>query len=246
MAGELRKRLETDVSAGCKRLVGEICKLLDSCHRLRDSMHESLVAIAVAENRLDGFSKDMRKDGLTGLSNRCGLEKTVLDWWMDDPGRDRTCSVALVDLDRFGAFNEEFGAPLGDQLLYCFGKLLEDAIRKDRGHDVVGRFDGQRFLMFFGDTGPPNATNAVERTRLTTEESTFEFNGAELQLTFSAGVTDVRSDDTTVTLFQRVSKALRRAKREGRNCTCLDAGDTTEIVTPPDLQIRGRVYRLPV
>lgn len=235
---------ESNIGAGCRRLILEICKLLDSTHLLRDNIHESLLAVALAEDRLEVLQERMQRDALTGFLNRSGLEVLIRKWWRDDPNHSREASVALVDIDFFHLVNEEHGATIGDKVLHSFGQLLDDTIRKDRGYDVITRFDGQGFLIFFGDTGPRNATSGVERVRQMSEESSFEFADREIQIKFSAGVTDVRENDTVRTLVKRARKALRQAKRGGRNRTYLDAGDGPEAIEPPDYNVRGRVYRL--
>ncbi len=234
----------TNLRAGCKRLIIEICKLLDMSHILRDRMHESLMAVMAAEGRLESLDKKLQIDGLTGLSNRTGLESIFCQWWLDDPNRKRQLSLILIDIDRLGKINERYGALTGDQLIGAFGKLIDDSLRKDRGFDRVARCEGQRFALVIGDTGPQNATSCVERIRQTIEASTFEIDGQEVEVTISCGVTEVGQQDTTDSLFDRLRKAVREAKRAGRNCTFLDSGEGPRAIEPPEYKIKPQVVRI--
>jgi diguanylate cyclase len=233
-----------DPAAGCQRLIGEAGRLLDMAHNLRDRMHESLLAIVLHEKRIETFDKRLQVDSLTGVYNRSGIEAVFYEWWRDDPGRIRLASVAMLDLDRFGRVNELYGAIVGDRLLRGFAQLLQDLVRKDRGFDVIGRLSGQRFVVFFGDTGPRAATSAIERIRQTICATSFEHGDAEIQMTVSCGVTEVTVIDSTMALFERLRKTMREAKKAGRNGSCLDEGTGPAAVEPPTFEVKGRIVRL--
>ncbi len=202
------------------------------------------MAVVQSENRLAELDKNLLIDSLTGVHNRTGLERLFEELWRDDPNRVRQISCAMVDLDRFARLLERFGAVACDRLLASFASLLEEMIRGDRGMDVVARFDGQRFVAFLADTGPRGAMSAIERIRQKIAESTFELNGDEFEMTISCGVTEVLNDDTTDTLFQRLHRTVRAAKKQGRNRTCLDEGSGAEAVDPPEFEVQGQVIRV--
>ncbi len=237
---------ESDIPAGCTRLVTEIRKLLDLAHSLRDTMLDSLLAIIKAGGRLDAIDKRLQVDSLTGIHNRSGLESVFDDLWREDPQRIRQISCGMVDLDRFSRLLEEHGAICCDRILRAFSTLLADLVRNDRGFDVAARFSGQRFFTFFADTGPQNATSAIERIRQTVERTTFELDGTDIELTVSCAVAEVQGDETTESLYDRLNKAIRHAKKEGRNCTALDDGNGAHSVDPPAYDISGKIIRVGV
>ena len=237
---------ESDIPAGCTRLVTEIRKLIDLAHSLRDTMHNSLLAIIKIGDRLDALDKRLQVDSLTGIHNRSGLEIVFYDLWREDPNRIRQISCGMIDLDRFGRLLEEHGAIGTDRLLRAFSTLLSDLVRKDRGFDVAARFAGQRFFTFFGDTGPHNATSAMERIRQTIEATTFDLDGVNIDLTASCAVTEVQPKDTTEMLYERLLSAVREAKKKGRNCTLLDEGDGPKNVHPPEYEVDAKIVRVGV
>jgi len=236
--------LGEETQAGCQRVIGELCRLVDLAHALRDRMHDALLAIMRQEGRIAALDKRFQVDSLTGLFNRTGLEAVFCEWWRDDPSRKRQLSIGLVDVDKLGRSNHSVGVLTTDKLLRAFADVLANLIRKDRGYDTVARFDGQRFVLFFGDTGPRNATSAVERIRQNLVQSEFQHAEAMLHLTVSVGVTEVLADDTTDSIFARLHGAVLAAKREGRNCTFLDEGHGPQLTTPPKYEVKERVVRL--
>lgn len=234
----------SDLADGCRRLSGEISKLVDMAHSLRDRMHESLLSIMRHEKRIDSIDKRLQLDGLTGLYNLTGIEKVFDEWWRDDPNRIRQVSVAEIDIDQVGRFNRTHGAHAGDRLIQAVGGLVDQLVRKDRGFDVASRVSGQRFLAFFGDTGPRAATSAVERIRQTIAATTFECDSDELEITVSCGVAEVGTKEGTASLMKRLGKCIRSAKGAGRNTTFLDEGAGPAAVEPPVYEVKGRVVSL--
>jgi diguanylate cyclase (GGDEF)-like protein len=229
---------------GARRLVIEMRKLVDLAHTLRDCMQELLLTVMAREGRLDSTDKALQTDNLTGLKNRTGIEAFMRKWWRDDGRRIRQISVAMFDLDRFSPITERWGARVTDKLLASIARIVDDMLRKYSGLDWCGRFAGQRFFVFWADTGPHGATSVVERIRQTIAETHFELPQGTIEVTFSAAVTEVLPEDTTKSLFTRLNKTLREAKLAGRNCTYLFDGTAPKQVEPPQFDVRGKVAKL--
>jgi diguanylate cyclase len=235
---------QTDAVLAGRRMLIEVSRLIDLAHTLRDRMHDTLATIMRSQERLDTVDKRMQLDSGTGLLNRVGLEVLLHEWWRDDPQRQRLVSVVLVDIDRFSRLNERLGTRAGDRCLIAFSELISHLVRRDRGFDRVVRHAGQQLLLFLGDTGPRNATSAVERMRQTIEATTFDYQGTEFELTISSGVLEISRDDDLPSLVGRLELALRQAKKGGRNRTSLDEGKGAALVDPPQFQVKGRVVKI--
>ncbi len=234
----------SDRAEGCHRLTVEITKLLDTCHSVRDEMHTALLKVMQAEGRLAGLERNLRIDALTDLTNRTGLEATIADFVSGDPQRQRIVSMALADIDDLDQVNRRYGALVGDEVIAAVGRIVDDCLRKSRGYDFTARFDGQRFLIFLADTGPRNATSLAERIRQTVEQSTMEYQGALLPVTVTFGVAEFLSNDSSESIYARLFKAVREAKRAGGNCTMLDDGEGPQAITPPEYKVKGRAITL--
>jgi diguanylate cyclase (GGDEF)-like protein len=118
---------------------------------------------------------------------------------------------------------------------------MSELIRRDRGNDRLVRMSGQSLLVLFGDTGPHQALSAVERARQTIEATTWDDHGSEYDLTISAGVCEVRRDDTLTDVLRRLADTVRFAKLAGRNRAAIDEGDGPRLLDPPQFTVKGRI-----
>jgi diguanylate cyclase (GGDEF)-like protein len=90
-----------------------------------------------------------------------------------------------------------------------------------RAHDVIARYGGEEFLAILPNTGLAGGLVMAERFRRTIERASWDFRS----LTISAGVASSRGGRVeSGELVGRADEALRRAKKDGRNCV-RGAGD---------------------
>jgi diguanylate cyclase len=226
------------------RLIQELQKLADLAHSLRDMIFEALIAIMKREDRLKDWSSQEFTDHAMKLLNRAGLENWLREFRADPRNTTRALSFAIVDIDQFRKHNQQWGLRFGDQLLAAAGPLLDSMLRKSRGFDMTVRFAGQRIAFVLPDTGPRGANSALERIRQITECSYFDHHQGQVQLTISAGVTDVRTNDDIESLLDRLERALQLAKSSGRNRIALDEGSGPQLLLPPKLDIKPKVASL--
>src|SRR5674476_807530 len=87
-----------------------------------------------------------RVDELTGLPNRRAWNSDIDDA-LERARRDRLpLSVAMIDLDHFKLFNDEFGHPTGDRLLKSAAAAWQGELR---AVDGMARYGGEEFILFF-------------------------------------------------------------------------------------------------
>lgn len=160
-------------------------------------------------------------DPLTQLPNRRHFEEVLraeLDRVRRWGGR---CTVAMVDVDYFKHYNDAVGHLAGDTAL----RELSDVMRRElRLHDMVARFGGEEFALIMINAGKSEAVPIIERLRRDVQDHPFRNRDIQPggRMTVSAGVASFPDDGTTYEqLLQRADEALYRAKREGRNQTCL-------------------------
>jgi diguanylate cyclase (GGDEF)-like protein len=172
------------------------------------------------------------------------MELAISDWWQNDPSRQRLACAALVDIARVGEFNTLHGAVAGDQLIASVATIVDGLVRKDSGYEVAGRFGGQRLMLFFGDTGPRNATSAIERIRQSIEAAIIEPRGQSLRVSAVCGVTEIVKSDDIPRLVERLETTVALAKQQGGNCTVLDEGQGPKRVEAPAYQVAEHTLRL--
>jgi diguanylate cyclase (GGDEF)-like protein len=158
--------------------------------------------------QLEGQSQQLRElarvDVLTGLPNRRA-------WSEDMPAAierarrdDVPVSIAMIDLDHFKKFNDEYGHVAGDRLL----KGASAAWRAQlRAVDGLARYGGEEFIALFPSAEWPATAAVLERLLGVTPA----------KQTFSAGVATWDRTETSDELIARADAALYIAKRTGRN-----------------------------
>jgi two-component system, cell cycle response regulator len=157
---------------------------------------------------------------LTGLYNRRHFMDRLAAELAAAQRHGRALSLLLVDVDHFKRVNDEHGHLAGDEALKMVAYVLQGAIRKE---DVVARFGGEEFVVLARETALAGAKALAERMRRAVERSRTSYEGAELALTVSIGVTvsiglaDFAPGRTEQQMLAAADRALYRAKQAGRN-----------------------------
>lgn len=118
-------------------------------------------------------------------------------------------AVALTDLDRFGALNEERGREAADRVLQLWVETLTASLPKDA---IVGRLGGDEFAVALPNASAENALILLEEVRVHLAERPVD--GWTISATFGVAARPPHATDT-VDLFRCASTALARGKREG-------------------------------
>jgi len=127
-------------------------------------------------------------------------------------------SLVMLDIDHFKSFNDQYGHPVGDEILV---KISSFILGKTRHSDIFARWGGDEFALLLPNISKDQATQLCEKLRNAIAEKTCtvlqrRFNITQ-HLTCSFGVTAMRRDDTIDSLIGRTDRALYIAKERGRN-----------------------------
>lgn len=154
-------------------------------------------------------------DPLTMLANRRELE-TVLKIQLAQSERMQTpISCAMIDIDHFKRFNDEYGHGAGDAVLRAVGETLKQSVRE--GH-LAFRYGGEEFLLLMPGLEPVEAEARAEEIRMRIAALRVRHEERDLgQVTASLGVASAPAQCPRERLVQAADAALRRAKRDGRN-----------------------------
>ena len=167
------------------------------------------------EVQLAAASAEMVTDHLTRTLNRRGLEDAFARAQSASRGGGAPLAIALIDVDDFKRLNDALGHKAGDEAL----RFLADALKQRlRPADLVARYGGEEFVLVLPGTGEADALGAVGRLQRELTKHIFMHGGTRVFITFSAGVTQVRADDTLSSAIARSDEAMYCAKRDGKNC----------------------------
>jgi diguanylate cyclase (GGDEF)-like protein len=154
-------------------------------------------------------------DPLTGAYNREFLMQRLPQEIEAAIDRDRSLSVAMVDVDHFKAVNDQHGHGVGDVVLAEVARRLRGAIR---GGDLLVRYGGEEFLAVLPKADAGRAWEVGERMRQRVCERAFDVGeGVALLLRVSVGIAQWRIGEVMPDLIERADVALYGAKDRGRN-----------------------------
>jgi diguanylate cyclase (GGDEF)-like protein len=153
-------------------------------------------------------------DALTDVPNRRGFYQALAPWIALARRPGMPTSLIILNLDHFKRVNDNYGHPVGDLVL----KAMVDACKKQlRDSDLMGRLGGAEFAIQLPRTSLEDALMVAERIRNAVAAQPVKAEKAVINMTASLGVTTIRAEDSSVSLFKRADEALQQAKQAGRN-----------------------------
>ncbi len=216
-----------DVEAVCVTLFDatDASVLQKETEQMADRLREAMAVIERTSN----------EDGLTGIYNRRYLEKQLATEFNRIRRYGGNLSIVLFDLDHFKLVNDKYGHLGGDEVLRVVASRITGVLRNV---DIFGRYGGEEFAVILPETDVSSAVVLAERLRQLIASVPVEFDGIQIPVTLSIGVTEFRPDMAKYEeLFREADQALYRCKKSGRNCVTRfvqranDAGDPVQSVT---------------
>lgn len=153
-------------------------------------------------------------DALTDVPNRRGFYQALAPWMALARRPGQPTAMIILSLDQFKRVNDGYGHAAGDAALKT---MVETCKKQLRDSDLMGRLGGAEFAIQLPRTGLDDALMVAERIRKAIEIMPVKTERAIIKLTASMGVTTIRADDSTVSLFKRADEALQAAKVRGEN-----------------------------
>jgi diguanylate cyclase (GGDEF)-like protein len=153
-------------------------------------------------------------DALTDVPNRRGFYQALAPWMALARRPGLPTAMIILSLDQFKRVNDSYGHAAGDAALKS---MVETCKKQLRDSDLMGRLGGAEFAIQLPRTGQEDAMMVAERMRRAIEAMPVKTERALIKLTASMGVTTIRPDDSTVSLFKRADEALQSAKLRGEN-----------------------------
>ncbi|WP_407310081.1 GGDEF domain-containing protein [Desulfosporosinus sp. SB140] len=159
-----------------------------------------------------------RSDPLTGLYNRRFIMEKIESEYINSKKNTKKFSLIIADIDYFKKINDTFGHDCGDHVLKVISNSLKDAVRE---HDFVSRWGGEEFLFLLPETEIEGAHILVARVKKIIEEQIIEYNGVQVSITMTFGVTESQDYEMIEDIIKKADNALYVGKSRGRNCIIL-------------------------
>lgn len=225
-------------------LDSELCaRTIEFC--LRE--HELNVELAESRARYDLM---LHTDPLTGLLNRKGLERVLIEELASSREKDEGLPVLLIDLDDFSRVSATLGHGVGDLVLVSAARRIGETIGT---RYPAGRCGIDRFVVVLPDIEVGEAETVAEQIRLGISRDVIQAGEHYLSTTASLGLIAITPD--TISFDEVLSKAhfvLQCSKLEGKNrvtraATLDEVGMIRPVEEGPDMVqalLRGDVFRI--
>lgn len=169
------------------------------------------------------------RDDLTKLPSRRALNELL-------PCLGSTYTIAMVDVDHFKSFNDDYGHDVGDQVL----KMIAARMMGVSGRGRPFRYGGEEFTIIFPGKGLKDAAPHLERLRATIEEYRMYLRDSDrpkddgrgksrrsnkqpdrfVSVTVSIGAAEAGHGRCADEVLKAADVALYKAKGRGRNQVC--------------------------
>ncbi|MGE5470072.1 MAG: diguanylate cyclase [Bacteroidota bacterium] len=180
----------------------------------QQKVRESEARIRELETELENTSNLVRYDQLTGTLNRRGLEEMFDKEIARSKRHDTLLCLGLLDIDNFKKLNDSLGHDTGDAALVHLATVCRETLRPQ---DTVARYGGEEFIILLPETALEDAVLALTRLQRELTKKFFLHDNEKILITFSAGVTQMRPEDTQASVTKRADEAMYEAKKSGKN-----------------------------
>ncbi|ARU58940.1 response regulator receiver-modulated signal transduction diguanylate cyclase [Oleiphilus messinensis] len=158
-------------------------------------------------------------DALTSIPNRRQLEKKLDIEWANSVRTGEPLAIAMVDVDFFKLYNDEYGHASGDNVLRRIANILEAQLKRPR--DLVYRYGGEEFCIILPDTESTGAQHILETCCKSVESLNIEHRESTVSpvVTISIGacICAPKAGESVEKALQQADQQLYQSKRQGRN-----------------------------
>jgi len=152
-------------------------------------------------------------DEMTGIYNRRKFFALSMERF--DDAKDNLCAV-MIDIDKFKRINDNFGHPVGDEVIKIVTKTISENLLNDT---IFGRIGGEEFAAICHSENSQDVLENIEmiREKIDNLEVTTP-DGQSVKFTISEGIAKATEDTKTLDeLLKEADIALYEAKGSGRN-----------------------------
>jgi diguanylate cyclase (GGDEF)-like protein len=173
--------------------------------------HELGELVQVLESKNIKLQHESLTDTLTGTGNRRMINQAI----EAEIGRyyrheRQAFSILLLDIDFFKKINDNFGHPVGDEVLQLLCLKLKALLRVS---DTLARWGGEEFVILLPTADIDSAAILAERMRAEVEKTSFN----NQLVTISISAAEYQRGESQEMLLKRLDLALYEAKNTGRN-----------------------------
>jgi diguanylate cyclase len=233
--GNISREFQRDAASAKPPNTTRVLSLLGEIMQSNASLQQRLES---AEKQLDrqtrqieSYLTEARTDGLTQLANRRAFDAKIEEMFGVYRKGGKSFALAIIDIDHFKKINDTYGHQSGDDVLRFVAAAFRQAMESAY---MIARYGGEEFVVIL--PGPLRvAADRIDAVRKSIARERIETSGKELQISFSAGLSEPRQELVAAHMIRRADEALYSAKNMGRNRVYYHDGTQPVLLGAPEL-----------
>lgn len=179
-----------------------------------EAMAHLISTLMHVHRQADQLRKFADLDPLTGLMNRRSFIRRFHSRLLEKDIQQGV-GVALIDIDHFKKVNDTYGHEAGDKTLIQFCNALSRIFRQD---DLLARFGGEEFCLVAIEVSEYDFRIMLTRFLQVLRDMPTQTDQGPISITASIGALHIKEPASNFNdIYQRIDKALYRAKHNGRD-----------------------------
>jgi len=159
-------------------------------------------------------------DGLTGVANRRSFDHTFEQEWKRHDRTQTPLSLAMLDVDCFKQYNDQYGHLAGDDCLKAVVQAIQS--KMSRPGDFVARYGGEEFVVILPNTDTAGAAKVLKNALCSVRKLAISHPSSKVSrgiVTVSVGFATIipGQHDSPSDFLHRADQALYDAKANGRD-----------------------------
>lgn len=216
--GRLAQAMQAAVPGGAMRLPMEPRHLHDEIGLLARSANTILdaaqAAIEEVREQRNALEKLATHDHLTGLPTLRLADDRLQIACSNARRQQAQVALLFIDLDGFKAVNDQYGHPMGDQVLVEVAARLQGCVREQ---DTAARIGGDEFMVILVNLMDSGVAAGVARNIIEALSYPITLAGITVELSASIGIAVYPDPIEDIGAMRRLAdQAMYRVKRAGK------------------------------
>ncbi|WP_371193944.1 diguanylate cyclase domain-containing protein [Glaciecola sp. SC05] len=196
----------------------------DELSRLGSEINKLMERIKIEKDTNKWLTGISEKDSLTDLGNRRWFDQKLESEWALAKANGDDFSIAMIDVDCFKNYNDEYGHIEGDQCLQSIASALLKIVNSESGH--IARYGGEEFVCILPKTNMADAKHIMESMQASIKALNIMHESSDVAsyVTLSLGCFSAsgRNNIEASEILKRADLLLYQSKRNGKNCITQD------------------------
>jgi diguanylate cyclase len=213
------------------RVLGLLGEIMQSNASLQQRLESAEKQLDRQTRQIESYLTEARTDGLTQLANRRAFDAKIEEMFNAYRKGGKSFALAIIDIDHFKSINDTYGHQSGDDVLRFVAAAFRQAFENAY---MVARYGGEEFVLIL--PSPMRlAADRIDALRKNIAKEKIETDGKQLQINFSAGLSEPRQEMVAAHMIRRADEALYSAKNMGRNRVYFHDGTQPVLLGAPEL-----------